>query len=337
MKYKTFLTSTIKEAMKEIHQELGEEAIILDTQFHKDIHKYQVTAAVEKLYTAEPLSSTYVKNEENKDHQEDIYEKILSCLEYHATPAALTDKLLRAASFIKTNSAVQALTKAFEQLYTFNEKLEENYVHPKIFIGPAGTGKTITTAKFVARAVINQQPVHVITIDTQKAGGIEQLEAFTTIMNLELHVVYSPEFLHKIIREIPKNHLIVIDTNAVNPYSSKEMDMLNQFIHAAHAEPILVLPAGGDADEMADIAIQFKKLHARNFIITRSDVVKRLGSILWSCDLAQLTFSMISLSPHIAEGLEKMSAHTLTKILFSTFENAQTINHHIRGSYAVNS
>jgi flagellar biosynthesis protein FlhF len=322
MKFKTFMAPTVKEAMRKAQIAFGDEAIILDTQQCPDSKEFRVTAALDRPLP-QPAQKAPPKTKDQPT--EDIYEIILSSLERHGTPAMLTDKLLRAATAIPTQDPVMALGGALNHFYSFDPQQSQTN-KPKIFIGPPGTGKTITVAKFVARAVLNQQPVHVITTDSLRAGGVEQLASFTHIMNLDLLNIRSPNRLYQVLKELPKDDLIVIDTSGVNPYCQEELEELQNFIEAAQADPILILPAGGDAMEMTDIAKIFKNLKVHKFIVTRIDVVKRLGSILMCGDLAKLHFSEVSLSPHIAEGLTPINPVSLARLILNNPTNTYTFD-----------
>ena len=48
-----------------------------------------------------------------------------------------------------------------------------------MLVGPPGAGKTIVAAKLMMRARRAGRPFAAITTDTRRAGGVEQLQAFT--------------------------------------------------------------------------------------------------------------------------------------------------------------
>lgn len=58
-----------------------------------------------------------------------------------------------------------------------------------MLIGPPGAGKTLTIAKLATRSTPSGRKVGVITTDTARAGGIDQLAAFTKLLKLKLLAV----------------------------------------------------------------------------------------------------------------------------------------------------
>ena len=55
-----------------------------------------------------------------------------------------------------------------------------------MLVGLPGAGKTVTTAKLATKAVMSGAKINVITTDRVRAGGVQQLEAFTDILKLDL-------------------------------------------------------------------------------------------------------------------------------------------------------
>ena len=66
---------------------------------------------------------------------------------------------------------------------------------------------------------------------------------------------------------------------------------------------MLVLPAGGDPAEAADLAEAFAGVGASRLLATRLDTARRLGAILAAADAAPLASATAVASPHVADGL----------------------------------
>lgn len=322
MRFKTFTASTIAEAMKLVSQSLGDEAVIVATDKGPQGKGVRVTAAVENIHFALPHIP---EHDMPLPPSEDPYDVILSYLERHGTPTHLSNKLLRAATAIPTTNPKLALASAFDRFFTFLNITHKDNPKPLMFVGPPGTGKTIAVAKIVARAVMDREPVRVITTDNLKAGGVEQLSFLTSIMGLDLSAVKSPAGLLKAVFDDPlEKGLIIVDTNAVNPYAKNELTILHEYIDAIGADPILVLPAGGDTGETTDIASAFQAIGVDKILITRVDVTRRLGSVLTAVEQTKMHFTEISISPLIALGLTAITPVSLSKLVLS--DPSQLIN-----------
>lgn len=320
MRLKSYTAPTMAEAMRMVREELGEDAIIVSTQRSSDGQGVRITAALED------------GSDEDDDIQRAILgrnttqfaEKVREALEYHGTPPRLIDKLVAAATAVEVGSPTMACAAALEDHYDFAPLPERKSPRPFMLVGPPGSGKTITTAKLAARARLAGRPVGVITADTIRAGAVEQLSAFTAILEIELRQVRGPETLRPVVAEMMgRNDLVFIDSPGLNPFSHHDMEYLRNLIAGADLEPILVLPAGGDALEAGDIGEAFGSAGATRLLATRLDMTRRLGSILQAADSGQLMFSEVSLNPHVATGLCAVNPVSMARMILPPEEELQ--------------
>ena len=320
MRLKSYTAPTMAEAMRLVRDELGEDAIIVSTQRSSDGQGVRITAALE----------------DGSDEDDDIQralsgrnttqfaEKVREALEYHGTPQRLTDKLVAAATAVEVGSPTMACAAALEDHYDFAPLPERKSPRPFMLVGPPGSGKTITTAKLAARARLAGRPVGVITADTIRAGAVEQLAAFTGILEIELRQVRGPETLRPVVAELmARNDLVFIDSPGLNPFSHHDMEYLRNLINGADLEPILVLAAGGDALEAGDIGEAFGSAGATRVLATRLDMTRRLGAVLAAADSGQLMFSEVSLNPHVATGLCAVNPVSMARMILPPEEELQ--------------
>jgi flagellar biosynthesis protein FlhF len=108
---------------------------------------------------------------------------------------------------------------------------------------------------------------------------------------------------------------VLIDSSGTNPFSTSEMATLARFIASSSIEPVLVTPAGGDVEESAEIAESFRAVGARRFILTRVDMTRRFGAALVAASAGPLSFSEVSISPHVARGLSGLNSNSLARLL----------------------
>lgn len=107
------------------------------------------------------------------------------------------------------------------------------------------------------------------------------------------------------------------DGEAVRVIASMDSDMtaLKGLIRAAGADPLLVLPAGGDALEAADMAQAFADAGAGRMVVTRLDVTRRLGGMLAAAETSRLGFPGVSTTPRVSKGLSPISAVSLARLI----------------------
>ena len=183
-----------------------------------------------------------------------------------------------------------------------------------MLLGPPGAGKTVTAAKIAAAAVLAGRPARLITTDTVRAGGVEQLASLARAMRIELSEAGDPAALARHCRQSAEG-LTVIDTNGLNAYDGDMLIAFGPMIEAAGATPILVLPAGTDAIDAAESAIAFAELGARHLIATRLDVALRFGGMLTAAAAADLTLAGTGFSAKVADGLAALNPMSLARLM----------------------
>jgi flagellar biosynthesis protein FlhF len=186
-----------------------------------------------------------------------------------------------------------------------------------MLVGPCGCGKTIAVAKMAVKAKISGKRVTVITTDIKRAGAIEQLEAFTKILELDLIKVRKPDLLKRMIEESRlSSDLILIDSPGVNPFLKSDMDLLFEMLKDTDGlEPILTLSVGQDAYETSEIAGIFRRLGCHRILSTRLDLSRRLGNVLWAAQSNGYALTDVGISPHVSEALCPLNAKSLAELL----------------------
>ena len=167
------------------------------------------------------------------------------------------------------------------------------------------------------KAKISGKKISVITTDVKRAGAIEQLEAFTKILDLDLIKVRKADLLKDVVEENrSKSDLILIDTPGVNPFLSDELGLLENMLKDAQGiEPVLVMSAGMEAYESGEIGGIFKQLGCHKLLGTRLDLSRRLGNLLWTAQNNGYALTDVGISPHVSEGLCPLRPKSLAELL----------------------
>jgi flagellar biosynthesis protein FlhF len=308
MRLKSFHAKSMAEAMRQVRDALGEDAIIVSSREEKG-GWVKVTAAVEQA--AANSGGSPAPLEEGFDAETNI-EALTEALLRHRVPAAVSDKIIATAMTSAERSPQKMLAAALRKVFTFAEPAFKN---PVILVGPPGAGKTLMTAKLTARAVLDGKKPVVITTDIARAGGVEQLSAFLNILNVPLETVDDPRELKALLARAPKHTPVIIDTGGLNPFDPQEMKFLAKLLHVAEMEPALVLPAGIDAEESAEMAMTFGVLGVKNLMPTRLDFARRLGGLFSAADRAKLSFTEGSHTPQVADGILTLTPEVIAALL----------------------
>jgi flagellar biosynthesis protein FlhF len=308
------------EAMELVRQELGDDAIIVSTQRAAGSKGVRITAALEPadadLAVAEMLSEST---------ESTAAEAVRAALAEHGVPPKVADRMVNAARIAEINDPTLACAAALEAGFNFAHLPEHGAPRPFMLVGPNGSGKSIAVAKLAARSVLKQRQVGVITCDNIRAGAVEQLAAFTSILELDLMRARGPEALARIVESTNGLFdLIVIDSPGLNPFKQSDMDYLQALVEAADVEPVLVMAAGGDAMEAGEIGEAFAGIGATRLFASRLDTTRRLGAILACAEAGQMAFCDVSASPHVASGISPISAISLARLIMPQPAEPQT-------------
>jgi len=309
MRLKSFHGPSLTDAMRMVREALGENAIIVATR-DDEMGGVRVTAAIDD---AVPMSSSPVTIPPPTCDGSEAIEIIAEALTRHNVPSHLAERLLATATQFANDDPVLALGAAFDTHFQFLPIVDEKSEKPLMLIGPPGAGKTLSIAKFVTKAAISKRPVTVISTDVERAGGIEQLAAFTRLLKLNLIEIEDAHALLDAIT-IQKGCRVFIDTAGRNPFDENERQHLRSLI-AVVGQATLVLPAGLDPNEAVDMAQEFRTLGAHRLMITRIEMAKRLGGILRIAFDAHLPFANYSVCSKVTEEPQPFNPVALARLI----------------------
>ena len=131
---------------------------------------------------------------------------------------------------------MEALSAALDSIFTFQPLPLGRAPRPFMLIGPPGAGKTLTIAKLATRSTMSGRKVGVITTDTARAGGVDQLAAFTKLLKLKLLAVEDTDALADALSVQRGVEQVLIDMG--NPFDPDDMNDLGDLLNAADLEPV---------------------------------------------------------------------------------------------------
>ena len=281
MRLRLFQAPTIAAAIAKVRQDLGPEALILRTRRVAD--GVEVTAALDQPETVPDLhpATSYCAPDTKRQ----------AALQWHGVPAALAARLQHGSM-----EAAVAASVAFRPI-----DLQPS-ASPVLLAGPPGAGKTLTAARLATRLVMAGTTPLVITADGRRAGATEQLAAFTRLLGLTLIVANQPASLTKALTRRTELTPVLIDGAGLDPFDPAQRGELLDLAGATAATIVLVLPAGLDSGEAAELAQAFAGLGACLLVITRMDLTRRIGSVLAAATTG-LPLAEAGIGPGAADGL----------------------------------
>ena len=121
--------------------------------------------------------------------------------------------------------------------------------------------------------------------------------------------------LRKAVAKADADGVILIDTLGTNPLKASDLAQLRELADAAGAEIVLVMAAGGDAVESAELAAGYAEAGATRLVATKVDVARRYGGLLAAAEAGRLAFAGVGTSPEIASGLGTLRADQLCRLI----------------------
>lgn len=332
MRLKSFQAKTMSDAMRQIKEALGEDAIIVSTKEAGGM--IRVTAAVEHeipeagtvrpgpvFGRAQPAPDKETRgkapppaDEDEEMSEEEAVEHVTDTLLKHRVPGGISERLMTAAVMTASRDPQRILAYALQRIFAFAPAQPKSQ-KPIILVGPPGAGKTLMAAKLAAKAVMEGNRPAVITTDIARAGGVEQLSAFLDILELPLLQAEDAKSLKTALSQARAASQIIVDTGGLNPFDPQEMKLLAKLLAVDDMDASLVLPAGIDAEESAEIAMTFELLGVEKILPTRLDFARRIGGILSAADRGKLAFGLASHTPKVAAGTILLTPLTLTEFL----------------------
>ncbi len=286
MRVKLYRAARVNEAMAQIRAELGPEALILGTR--RVAGGVEVTAALE---TSEPEPAA------------DPGARIAAALSYHAVPSGLRQRL-----------SGGALAATLAAAFAFAPLGLGTGAPPLLLAGPPGAGKTLTAARLATRLVMRGIAPLVISADGQRAGGAEQLAAFTRLLGLDLVTACHPVPLGRALDGRRADTPVLIDLPGSNPFNAAERDDIAAFAAAVGGSVAVVLAAGTDPAESAELAAAYREAGATHLVAGRTDHARRLGSVLTAAE-AGLAITEAGTGPGAADGLTPLTPALLANWL----------------------
>ncbi len=152
----------------------------------------------------------------------------------------------------------------------------------QVFVGPTGVGKTTTLAKLAARYALYQgERVGIITIDHYRIGAVEQLRTYADITGLPLEVVMTPRELQHALDKLSGCQRILIDTAGRSTLNLVHIQELANYLgNLPPAEIFMVISATTKAQDLKLISENFRCMNYNRLIFTKLDETNTYGVLL---------------------------------------------------------
>ncbi|QQC63044.1 flagellar biosynthesis protein FlhF [Paraburkholderia ginsengisoli] len=190
-------------------------------------------------------------------------------------------------------------------------------------MGPTGVGKTTTTAKLAARCVMRfgASKVALLTTDSYRIGGHEQLRIFGKILGVSVHAVKDGADLQLALSELRNKHIVLIDTIGMSQRDRLVSDQIAMLCRAGQpVQRLLLLNATSHGDTLNEVVQAYQRAPDQQplagCIVTKLDEATNLGGVLDTVIRYKLPVHYVSTGQKVPENLYVATKKFLIKSAF---------------------
>lgn len=182
-------------------------------------------------------------------------------------------------------------------------------------VGPPGAGKTTTLVKLAIKYGLERRiPVQLLSLDTVRVGGSEQLGTFARILNADFDALHTTAALSDALADCRTDQLILIDCPGYAPADMDEAAGTAAFLRANPAIDVhLVLPAFMNPSSLAAAAARFSTFGPSKLLFTHLDEVDSLGGALEYTIKSGLPTSFLTNGQSIPQDLQEANKDRFTQ------------------------
>lgn len=150
------------------------------------------------------------------------------------------------------------------------------------FVGPTGTGKTTALAKLAAHFHLQRgKSIGLISTDIYRIAATDQLETYAGIIGVPLEIAFTPRDMERSLERFARKDLVLIDTPGRSHRDRQGMSFLARMLRAARPDQVhLLLPAGTAAEDAEEIDRAYSVAGHDRLLLTKLDETSVPGRLL---------------------------------------------------------
>lgn len=203
-----------------------------------------------------------------------------------------------------TPSAIAERLQRMLKLAHSDEMIECGGVYA--LVGPTGVGKTTTVAKLAARCVVRfgAAKVALLTTDSYRIGGYDQLRIYARILGVSVHVVRDADDLRATLGELSGRHLVLIDTIGMSHRDRMVAEQAALLAGSAKVKRLLLLQATTNTQTLNHVVNAYREHGIDGCIITKTDEAAGLAPALDAAIRHELALHYVTDGQRVPEDLQ---------------------------------
>ena len=186
-------------------------------------------------------------------------------------------------------------------------------------VGPTGAGKTTTISKIAADLIYRQKKkVALVSLDTFRVGGIEQLQIYGDIMGVPVETAQDRPGLKECMKRHSDKDVVLIDTmgrcHRDHNYSAQ---LSKVFEGLGEMETHLVLSVVSNEKQFMKSYKQFSPLGINRVLFTKIDEGLNFGSMVNFSLRTRLPLSYLTTGQRVPEDIEVAVQDRVIRLIFN--------------------
>lgn len=180
-------------------------------------------------------------------------------------------------------------------------------------VGPTGVGKTTTIGKLAARYVLEHgaRDLALVTTDTQRIGGQEQLRSLGRILGVTVRVVDEANSLDAVLYSLRRCALVLIDTAGFSHGDPRLVSQMKVLAEQRQVQKLLVLSSNSQPQMLRASVHAYGGDSLQGCIFTKLDESASLGEALGVAMQTRLPIVYTTDGQDIPKDIDLARAHAL--------------------------
>lgn len=187
-----------------------------------------------------------------------------------------------------------------------------------VLTGPSGAGKTLLAAKLAAHFSIKGVSVAFLSLDTERIGGVAQLSAYADILGLPCRSARNAQEAEAAVRALGSARLLLIDGEGWYGAQHRGLRHLRACLQkVATTRRFLVIPATMDEEDGMHAIRDAAGIAPTDLIFSKIDEAARPGKLINLAATAGLPLSYCSFGTDVPEHMGWLSPKSMLSLFSS--------------------